>query len=282
MSQISGNLSLEALRAANVERQAAWCPHPSQQPDLGYRGNELAGETGEACNAIKKLERERHGWAGSRDTLEHLAEELADVVICADLCAITAGVDLASAVIAKFNATSEKVGLPHRLSATAVSPQSETPEQFHARQIAEEIEEGSGFWKACSGCQESVDGYVSERDYPYNRVFQCQPGGGCSECGGLGVLWDNIDYDAMARDILADEDEPLNSQDDDADRCDVCLVAFKPDDICATDIELGIAHAACLDGSPVVDLQTGAPLPEGKPILIYRYDSLSEPGDAKA
>nr|WP_315051672.1 MazG-like family protein [uncultured Brevundimonas sp.] len=112
----SGDLSLSALRAANVERQAAWCPDPSQQPDLGYRGNELAGETGEACNVIKKLERERHGWAGSRDTLGHLAEELADVVICADLCAITAGVDLASAVVAKFNATSAKVGLSQRLA----------------------------------------------------------------------------------------------------------------------------------------------------------------------
>lgn len=108
-------LTLSTLHRANIERQAAWCPDPAQQPDLSFRGNELAGETGEACNVIKKLERERHGWAGSRDTLDHLAEELADVVICADLCAITAGVDLQAAVIAKFNQTSEKVGLPHRL-----------------------------------------------------------------------------------------------------------------------------------------------------------------------
>ncbi|MFN4296983.1 MAG: MazG-like family protein [Brevundimonas sp.] len=107
-------LTFDALHSANVDRQAAWCP--DQTPSLSFRGNELAGETGEACNVIKKLERERHGWAGSRDTLEHLAEELADVVICADLCAITAGVDLSAAVVAKFNATSEKVGLPHRLA----------------------------------------------------------------------------------------------------------------------------------------------------------------------
>lgn len=78
-------------------------------------------------------------------------------------------------------------------------------QSFHARQIAEEIEEGSGFWKACSGCQEGEDGHVSQKDYPYNPVFRCQPGGGCSECGGLGVLWDNTDYDAMARAILAEE-----------------------------------------------------------------------------
>lgn len=76
---------------------------------------------------------------------------------------------------------------------------------WHARAIAEEIDEGSGFWRACSGCQESVDGYVSERDYPHNRVFRCQPGGGCSECAGLGVIWDDVDYEAMARATIADD-----------------------------------------------------------------------------
>lgn len=107
--------TFSSLRDANRARQEAWCPDPAQQPDLSFRGNELAGETGEVCNVIKKLERERHGWRGSRDSIEHLAEELADVVICADLIALNAGIDLAAAVAHKFNATSEKVGLPHRL-----------------------------------------------------------------------------------------------------------------------------------------------------------------------
>lgn len=121
-------LDLAALRAANLARQAEWCP--DQVPDLSFRGNELAGEGGEAmeaaldflgamgrmvaaigraANTIKKLERERHGWAGSRATKAQLAEELADVVICADLCGITADIPLAPAVVAKFNTTSEKV-----------------------------------------------------------------------------------------------------------------------------------------------------------------------------
>lgn len=105
---------MKELRAANKARQAAWCPEQIP-PDLSFRGNELAGETGEVCNVIKKLERERLGWRGSRDTLSHLAEELADVVICADLVAIAAGIDLRTAVVMKFNATSVKVGLPHRM-----------------------------------------------------------------------------------------------------------------------------------------------------------------------
>ena len=102
-------ITIEQLQAAHVERQKEWCP--DQVPDLSFRGNEMAGEVGEACNVIKKLERERHGWRGSRDTVEHLGEELADVIHTAVLCAITAGVDLGPYVVQKFNDTSRKNGL---------------------------------------------------------------------------------------------------------------------------------------------------------------------------
>jgi NTP pyrophosphatase (non-canonical NTP hydrolase) len=78
---------------------------------------ELAGEVGEACNVAKKLERERLGWAGSRDTVEHLAEELADVIICVDLVAMDFNLDLGLWVPHKFNMTSEKVGMRTRICA---------------------------------------------------------------------------------------------------------------------------------------------------------------------
>ena len=107
------DVTLAHLRRANLSRQAEWCP--DQLPDLSFRGNELGGECGEAQNVIKKLERERLGWAGSRATKAMLAEELADVVICADLCAATADIDLGAAVVAKFNAKSEEIGLSTRL-----------------------------------------------------------------------------------------------------------------------------------------------------------------------
>lgn len=126
-------ITISQLQSAHVERQEEWCP--DQKPDLSFRGNEMGGECGEAVeemllragqlaaasgkaqNVIKKLERERHGWAGSRDTLDHLGEELADVVHTAILCAITAGIDLEPYVVSKFNATSDKVGLRTRLVA---------------------------------------------------------------------------------------------------------------------------------------------------------------------
>lgn len=99
----------KSLREANRKRQAEW--DPSSAITLTYRATELAGEVGEACNNIKKLERERLGIPGSRTTMQDVAEELADVVICVDLLAADLGINLDKAVAEKFNKTSRKVGL---------------------------------------------------------------------------------------------------------------------------------------------------------------------------
>ncbi|MGH6775924.1 MazG-like family protein [Brucella tritici] len=108
-------MNMVNLRAANVARDREWNTG-SERVSMTFRATELAGEVGEACNVIKKLERERIGLVGSRDTKVHLAEELADIVICTDLVAMDAGIDLDAAIAAKFNATSEKNGLATRLS----------------------------------------------------------------------------------------------------------------------------------------------------------------------
>ncbi|WP_259667103.1 hypothetical protein [Rhizobium lentis] len=57
--------------------------------------------------------------------------------------------------------------------------------------------------------------------------------------------------------------------------CDICAKPIHADDICSTDIELGICHAACLEGSPTVDLETGEPT-AGK-IDTYRYGDIASP-----
>lgn len=54
--------------------------------------------------------------------------------------------------------------------------------------------------------------------------------------------------------------------------CPICDETFNDDDLCATDVEEGICHAACLEGSPVVDLATGEPT-SGE-ADTFRYDSL--------
>lgn len=122
------------LRAANQARQAEW--DKDERISLSYRGNELAGETGEACNIIKKLDRERLGIRGSRATVEQLAEELADILICVDLIAMGEGIDMQAALVAKFNSTSEKVGLKTRLAAPAAAERDEEVKRMVDRFLA--------------------------------------------------------------------------------------------------------------------------------------------------
>jgi len=107
------NLTFEALRAANVARNNEW--DREGQLNASFRGLELAGEVGELCNIIKKLERERMGIRGSRVSIVDLAEELADVMICLDLLAMHYSIDLAHVTREKFNDTSVKIGLETRL-----------------------------------------------------------------------------------------------------------------------------------------------------------------------
>jgi NTP pyrophosphatase (non-canonical NTP hydrolase) len=104
---------MRELRKANKIRQIEW---DGDKVGILFRAIELAGEVGEAMNIVKKLERERLHIKGSRATIDELADEIADVVICADLLAMQLDIDLAEAVRRKFNATSAKYGLSTRLS----------------------------------------------------------------------------------------------------------------------------------------------------------------------
>lgn len=110
-------LSLAQLRHGNILRDLKW--DPDGKVTLLYRATELAGEAGEVSNVVKKLSREAMGMVGSRDTKAHLAEEIADVVICADLLAMHEGIDLGAAIVSKFNQTSRNVGFSVMLSAEA-------------------------------------------------------------------------------------------------------------------------------------------------------------------
>lgn len=107
---------LDLLSEANKLRNKEWDPDNKLTPL--FFGTELAGELGEALNVIKKLEREKLGLRGSRETVEHLAEELGDVLICLSLLANEYGIDLRKSTRSKFNASSDKLGLAVRLPVT--------------------------------------------------------------------------------------------------------------------------------------------------------------------
>ncbi|MCC4618321.1 hypothetical protein LL972_20395 [Xanthomonas campestris pv. asclepiadis] len=61
--------------------------------------------------------------------------------------------------------------------------------------VSEQISAGNGFWRACSGCHELNEGVETG---PYSAGLRCYLGTGCVECGGIGAIWDNTDYELMA------------------------------------------------------------------------------------
>lgn len=103
------SLNLNTLRDANNLRQAHW--DPEVKLTGLFHSNELAEETGEACGVVKKLVRQELGLVGSRKTTSDLADELADVLIVADLLARKYNINLGDAVIRKFNEVSVKLNL---------------------------------------------------------------------------------------------------------------------------------------------------------------------------
>jgi NTP pyrophosphatase (non-canonical NTP hydrolase) len=104
---------LDDLSNANDERNKEWDPHNKLTPM--FFAVELAGEVGELCNVIKKLEREALGLPGSRATNEQLEDEIADVLIVLSLLANILDVDLETVTRRKFNATSDKLNLEARI-----------------------------------------------------------------------------------------------------------------------------------------------------------------------
>lgn len=141
--------TLNELTRANLTRQVEW--DEKSQIDISYRGNEMAGEVGEALeaaralvdigaalrvisalldmaiasgkasNVVKKLHREALGIVGKRASKADLAAELGDVIICASLTAGHQGIDLDEAVTRAFNAKTDQLNFRTRLGPPRVS-----------------------------------------------------------------------------------------------------------------------------------------------------------------
>lgn len=109
VSHLCGGLDFSTMRHANHNRNETKFTG-CREWTLGDWGNAMAGEVGEACNKIKKLRR--------GDDISHraIADELADVVLYADLLADKLGISLGAAVARKFNEVSRRVGSHIRLS----------------------------------------------------------------------------------------------------------------------------------------------------------------------
>lgn len=107
------NVSFAMLREANLARREVWHSGNVERWMLVDWTNELAGETGEACDVVKKIRRletgvTKRGPRTKGELYEALWKEIADVVIVADLVGAEAGFSLGTAVRAKFNEVTRK------------------------------------------------------------------------------------------------------------------------------------------------------------------------------
>ncbi|SFV31422.1 hypothetical protein SAMN05216456_1336 [Devosia crocina] len=79
--------------------------------------------------------------------------------------------------------------------------------QYQRTQITEQLREAAaneacGVWQPCTGCHETNEGYETGH-YAYSDVLKCYIGIGCSECGGLGAVWEYWTKEAL--DMMAEE-----------------------------------------------------------------------------
>lgn len=111
--------NMREISDINKRRAEIWHRGSLDLWSLSDWGIALAGEVGELCNVIKKLNRVRDGLPGNKETPQELSialwKEMADVYLYLDLIAQAAKIDLPSAVTLKFNETSVKNGFEERL-----------------------------------------------------------------------------------------------------------------------------------------------------------------------
>lgn len=109
-------LDLAAFRPLNVQRAREGFKCYDNQP-LTYWTTALAGEVGELCNMIKKMQRvERGGVDGGSSysakdiSKTMLKEEIGGIAIYLDLLASLLDISLEEAIVDTFNSKSEKYG----------------------------------------------------------------------------------------------------------------------------------------------------------------------------
>lgn len=115
-------LDLTAFRELNKQRAIEGFRTYDNQP-LTYWTTALAGEVGELCNMIKKMQRVALGGidGGSSYTAkdinkEMLREEIGGIAIYLDLLASLLDISLEDAIVKTFNEKSEKYNFPQRIT----------------------------------------------------------------------------------------------------------------------------------------------------------------------
>lgn len=119
-------LTFDLVSDINRRRSQRWHPGGLNSWSLSDWGVAMAGEAGEACNVIKKLNRLRDQLANRNANESRLLDsrgkallalgvECADTYLYLDLLCQSAGIVLIDRVVDKFNLTSIEYGFPERL-----------------------------------------------------------------------------------------------------------------------------------------------------------------------
>lgn len=110
---ISADLTAMDMGYGLITNQGDWTQ--GQIRGMNQMALSLGASVGKACNIIKKVDREKLGLPGSKSNSGLAVVHLQQSVDWCYRMAISLQVDLWAAVCAKFNSTSEKVGLTTRL-----------------------------------------------------------------------------------------------------------------------------------------------------------------------
>jgi NTP pyrophosphatase (non-canonical NTP hydrolase) len=115
------SFDFQAFRQQNISRARNGFRCYDNQP-MTYWTTALAGEVGELCNMIKKLERVQRGGidGGSTYTAKNidtkmLKEEIGGIAIYLDLLASLLHIDLQEAIVDTFNEKSVKYGFSEKI-----------------------------------------------------------------------------------------------------------------------------------------------------------------------
>jgi len=108
LEDLKNELKFSELREANLARLPSFGQSHITSWSGPQWGNALAGEVGEACNVVKKIDRRLDSDPNYNEAIKELELEIADVVCYADLLAARYNIDLGEAVRKKFNLVSER------------------------------------------------------------------------------------------------------------------------------------------------------------------------------
>lgn len=112
---------LGVISAINLSRALRWHKGGLEEWSISDWACAMAGEAGEACNAVKKLNRidkdvqQAAGPQTREAALAAIEQEIGDTFLYLDLLAQRCGLDIATAIAKTFNRVSVREGFPERI-----------------------------------------------------------------------------------------------------------------------------------------------------------------------